>query len=223
MLLVHRLLLLSLFAVLLRQAEGEAQESAGTHFPPLNVHDHSLTGSEPQSLVDKYVVTYQRLLNETTTYNRLQSLANDSEKLLALSEGLGTMLVNGSLGYVKLDENNMTSIYFNGSGFSSQFGKLKAFFDDDVSDWKWLAYINLKKPFALRHGCLEGPSCFPETQDKFDVLRPTMKTLLGKLGVRRVFDRKNLGTFAGVLRTSRVLLHHKVSKHQKEPIHLAFP
>lgn len=71
--------------------------------------------------MDEYVNTYQRLLTSATPYDRLQSLANDSGKLLVLSETLGTMLVNGSLGYVETDKENNTLIYFRGSGFSSEF------------------------------------------------------------------------------------------------------
>lgn len=151
-----------------------------------------LKGSELQNLVDKYVDTYLHLLNNMTAYDRMQSLANDSRKLLTLSETLGTMLVNGSMGYVETDSENKTTIYFRGVGFSSQFKKLHTFFDDKTTgiekDPKWLRYVDLETDSAYLHGCYDGPSCFPETQDRLDVLASPMVRLLKKLGV--IYDLK---------------------------------
>lgn len=140
-------------------------------------------------MVNEYVDTYLRLLNNTSPYDRLQSLASDSEKLLALSETLGTMLVDGSMGYVKVDSENKTRIRLHGLGFSTQFGKLNKFFNDksndpfEIFDMKWLRYVDFRRESGLWHGCFSGPPCFSDTQDKLDALTSLMGNLFENLGV----------------------------------------
>lgn len=156
-----------------------------------------LIGSELQNLVDEYVDTYHRLISNTTPYHRLRTLIDDSDKLLGLSETLGTMIVNGSMGYTAMDEENKTTIYYRGSGFSSQFAKLHRFFNDET----WERYVDFRTASASRHRCIGGPPCFSDTQDNLDVLTSLTKKLLEKLGVCGVFrEHKNLDLFRNASR-----------------------
>ncbi|KAH7708360.1 CLEC-50 protein [Aphelenchoides avenae] len=164
-----------------RNEKLENQQVLTPHF---NVHvSIFLIGSEIQNLVDDYVGTYERLLSKTAPYDRLQALANNAEKLLTLSETLGTMLVNGSLGYFVRNSKNKTIISFRGAGFAPQFGKLHKFFVNTTYDKeKWFRYVEFMTPSACLHGCCYGPPCFSDTQDKLDVLTSLMGNVLEKLG-----------------------------------------
>lgn len=145
----------------------------------------SVKGSEIQALVDEYVDTYDRLPIKTTPYDRLQALASDADKLLTLSETLGTMLVNGSLGHFAKNSKNETIAFFRGTGFASQFRKLHTLFDNTTrfGDEKWSRYVEFMTPSACLHGCCYGPPCLSDTQDKLDVLTSLMGNILEKLGV----------------------------------------
>lgn len=160
-----------------------------------------LIGSQLHNLVDEYVDAYHSLISNRTPYDRLRTLTHDSEKLLELSKTLGTMLVNGSLGYVETDSDNYTRVYYHGSGFSAQFGKLYEFFNPKLDRYtgryrKWYRYVDLKTDSAYRHKCSSGPPCFSDAQDKLDIFPSMLVRLLKKLGVIHCLGmRKTLTLF----------------------------
>lgn len=130
--------------------------------------------SELEKLVDTYVDNFRSFLNGSSPYERLASLAEDPEKFASLSEDMGSVLVNGSLGYLDGGTVRLRHEFF------ELFRMLHALFENVPG------YLDYWTQSAKDHdvSCSYDGPCFARTMSNFDILTENMKSILKRVGVR---------------------------------------